>query len=641
MQQGNIKKRTTKFSILIIVYVLLLFAFTPLYAQIDDAANEQKYEMALQAIENDDYLLASSLLTELGGYKDCLTQLYNYRTERINTARQYSSEKKYTEAYAILTPMEGVYEADYLLAEVQKADKYDQALIAVEYDDYPKASELFNEIGNYSDSYTLFYNYKNDRVNRAKQFASEQNYSEAYAILAPMEGVYEADYALAQIQNEDKYGQALSAIDRDDYQKASELLTEISSYKDSYSLLYNYRNERINKAKDLAAGNHYQEAYAILTPMEGVYEADYALDQIQNEDKYNQALTAIDNADYTTAIQMLTELGYYKDSLTQLNSIQTTCRTVATERIKQNDYDFALNNADILDNSNFMMFLNNLLPEEASNFLRLMGQEKLTSVFSRQDIYNKIQLLNFMGKEVGTVFLSKLAPAETITLFNSLSITDSAAYLSSMEPVSAIAVLDSMDKYTAVYYISAMENEAAGKLFENMTAEKTAEIFNLMSIDTVSLAIKNWKESDRINVFKLMDHDRVRNIYAKLDLPKCISLSQTAYTLAEDGKGKLTAKLTDSSINWDEVTVNQTNDYVASLTDPGVEGPGVFTANVSANYPGMMQITFESIYGRVLSDTITVSVLTNTPVPSQGGYLGSVGTTDNTNGISGYSGTSG
>ena len=119
-----------------------------------------------------------------------------------------------------------------------------------------------------------------------------------------------------------------------------------------------------------------------------------------------------------------------------------------------------------------------------------------------------------------------------------------------------------------------MENDAAGKLFENMTAEKTAEIFNLMSIDTVSLAIKNWKESDLITVFKLMDHDRVRNIYAKLDLPKCISLSQTVYTLAEDGKGKLTATLTDSSINWDEVTVNQTNDYVASLTDPRCRGSG-------------------------------------------------------------------
>ena len=231
MTYYNTKQSEKIFILLIISMFLSLWSFGTVTAQILDAeANEQKYTMALQAIENDDYPLASSLLTELGGYKDSLGQLYNYRTQRINNARSLGDEKKYTEAYNILTVMEGVYEADYLLKEIQKADKYDQALIAVELDDYLKASELFNDIGNYSDSYTRFYNYKNERINTAKQLASEKRYSEAYAILTPMEGVYEADYVLTQIKNEDKYAQALLAIEQDDYATVSDLLTEISGY---------------------------------------------------------------------------------------------------------------------------------------------------------------------------------------------------------------------------------------------------------------------------------------------------------------------------------------------------------------------------------------------------------------------------
>ena len=577
--------------------------------------NEDQYASAMIAIDEDDYETANKILTEIANFKDSTYQLNAYRTARINAAKNAASEKKYEDAYQILNVMVGYAEADRVLSDIKNAELYDKALSFIELDSYEDAVTILTELKAYKDSNTQLYNYRLSRINRAKTLASEKNYAGAYEILETMSDSTEATRLLADIHNQEDYASALTAIEHDDYELAVKILTGLGYFKDSQTKLQTYRTSRITSAKNLANDGNYESAYSILSEMNDYPEAVKTNETLHKDEQYSKAMALIEMEDYISAKTILEELGTHKNSNSQLYILRTNCRMNAVNKINDGDYSFAVKNIDVLDNTNIIALINSLSAPNAKKLLEELNTAgKLKNIFLGLDPSGRIRILTLMENDNAATFLNTIPSEEIATLFKSMNIQTVVSYLITMDKKKSISILDSLDKSTAIYYINSMKFEDASSVFKAMTDENTATYFKKMTNYSVANIIKDWSETNRIAVFKLMDYSNTKEIYAILNLPKLITTQQTTYYLKEKGKETVKYKLVNSNIDTKIIKLVMTNDIVAKASIPSFSSENVsFTVN--AINPGSVYMQFETIYGRVISDQIVVSVIRNTPTP--------------------------
>ena len=115
----------------------------------------------------------------------------------------------------------------------------------------------------------------------------------------------------AVIIPETKYNKAMDLMEKQEFNKAYEILGSLGDYADAAEQI---RQSKYNRAMALLESKKYNEAYMLLEELGDYNNSD---EQIKKS-KYTRALKLLQDCDYTTAYALLNELGDYSDAYEQL-----------------------------------------------------------------------------------------------------------------------------------------------------------------------------------------------------------------------------------------------------------------------------------------------------------------------------------
>ena len=124
----------------------------PAAVLLKEIQSEEKYESALAAIKNDDYITAVKLIEELDGYSDSQVLLADYQQRRIADANDMATDGDYDGALAILNIMTDCADAQDTITKINNQKIYSVALAYENSADYISAYNTFSEISSYLDS---------------------------------------------------------------------------------------------------------------------------------------------------------------------------------------------------------------------------------------------------------------------------------------------------------------------------------------------------------------------------------------------------------------------------------------------------------------------------------------------------------
>ncbi|MBQ8200152.1 MAG: WG repeat-containing protein [Clostridia bacterium] len=339
------------------------------YSDAAAQAVEMQYQHALSLAAAGKYTESNLTLSAITTYKDSASLIIR------NNADAFFAKGQYSAAYDLYATLDAAYHthaddyaALYANAEVQRTEgKYDDAAAAFsalgKYSDaaaqvtetkYQQAASLAAK-GEYSDANTLLKgisDYKDSTSlivrNNADAFFAKGQYSAAYDLYATLDAAYHthaddyaALYASAEVQRtegkyddaaaafsalgkysdaaaqvtETKYQQAVHLADAGSYKASSALLTVISSYKDSATLI-----KRVQADEAFSKGQ-YADAYAIYITLPQEYHthtADYAslfsqAEALQAEGRYDEAYDLYASlGSYPNVAEKLLEVGVDK-----------------------------------------------------------------------------------------------------------------------------------------------------------------------------------------------------------------------------------------------------------------------------------------------------------------------------------------
>lgn len=140
--------------------------------------------------------------------------------------------------------------------------RYSHALDLIKAEEYNKAYDILENLGDYEDASEQI---KKSKYNRAIDLLDSEKYDEAYLLLQELGDYNNSD----ELIKKSKYDHALKLLEKNDYDTAYTLLNELNNYSD---------------AKDLI-----------------------------NESKYARALTHLDKKEYNKCYALLSELGDYSN----------------------------------------------------------------------------------------------------------------------------------------------------------------------------------------------------------------------------------------------------------------------------------------------------------------------------------------
>lgn len=399
--------------ILAVIAILLYLLFTKFLP-------EQKYNKALQALQNGDVDTAQSLLIELGDFKDAkellVTHFFTPMPSEVpteqpttkpveNTATAVPSTNAEATATPTATPTPTPTAVPTPSAEEMQKKTQAEALALFENNDFEGALSLLQ--GDKAQQSVI--------LNMAEKLLANQEFAMAKKFLTALDDyensktkLQEVDFAQAEAllkagdfaaaktlfatlgefngaQNmltEVDYQQALQLIANKDTETAKNILIAIKEYKDSQLILdelhYAQAEEHMHNGDYAAANALYECIQGYADSQEKAKEATYQL-----------AKQALANEELNTANTLFTELGEYSDSPTQLQNIQYS---KAVKAIENKDYSTALATFQSINSfankqegfANIALTaiencITNNVPENAQAWLNLLaeGEEKL------------------------------------------------------------------------------------------------------------------------------------------------------------------------------------------------------------------------------------------------------------------------
>ncbi len=294
------------------------------------------YDAACEAGDREDYVLAMSLLDNIGYYQDCkrLSSYYSacndlkngnlkealqgfekltgykdseqmlekVRQETYKAAESYLKQEKYAAAYDLFETLGDYSDA----ADRIKASKYERAEKHLQAEEYNKAYELFEEISDYSDSAERILQSKYER---AEKLLKAEQYDAAYEMFNE---IPEYKDAAERIQKS-KYERAVACMNNYDFDGAEKLFGELGNYSDAAEQLNSITTAKLQKqAEDFKAAGRYQEAREIFLQLQDEHNAD--------ECRYLYA-QSIEAKEPWKAYKEFTELGDYQDSAERAKSL--------------------------------------------------------------------------------------------------------------------------------------------------------------------------------------------------------------------------------------------------------------------------------------------------------------------------------
>ena len=146
------KKRKIKLSVLILSVIAVVVAFLIVLNAVIIPNN--KYNQALEYLNNKDYENAYSLLSEVRYYKDSEQLIVN---NKYNQALKYVKNKDYDNAYSLISELEDYDNTKQFVDDI----KYNMALEYLNNEDYINANRILRDLGDYKDSNQLIIDFQN------------------------------------------------------------------------------------------------------------------------------------------------------------------------------------------------------------------------------------------------------------------------------------------------------------------------------------------------------------------------------------------------------------------------------------------------------------------------------------------------
>lgn len=191
------------------------------------------YSMALDLLEQGNYVLAQEMLIKLDDYEDA-RDLAAYAG-----ARQLMTEEKYSEAADVFAALGDVRDARTLAVECQNEAIYKEAMAKRAAGEVDAAAKLFSRIPGVKDADVLGADCRRQAANAKIAAALEkQDWGEALKLLDGDDGKTYPNYDVVRRNclNHVNYAKAKLAMEDKLYYTAFKLLSEIGDYEDAASL---------------------------------------------------------------------------------------------------------------------------------------------------------------------------------------------------------------------------------------------------------------------------------------------------------------------------------------------------------------------------------------------------------------------
>lgn len=303
LKRKKIIKRITILLVVIILVSLAIIGFPKAKAYIEPKIAEYKYNKALTLIEAGQYEEGYEIL--LNGKYDNAEELV--KQSKYDRATALISEKKYEDAYLLLEEIGDSLNAEELL----KQGKYDHALTLVVEKKYEDAYQLFSDLGDYSDAKDQLINAK---LTQATEYQQAGDNDSAIELL---NSINSASIARSSLTDEQKYVAAILYRDCEKYVAATEIFSQLGSYKDSTQQYIACKQERdYVSALDSINLGLYDRALENLEHLSGYKDSDELLKKASyfagikyfNTGVYQHAIAYFETAgDYENAAEKLAE----------------------------------------------------------------------------------------------------------------------------------------------------------------------------------------------------------------------------------------------------------------------------------------------------------------------------------------------
>ncbi len=317
-------------------------AINPIYNQ-HEKDYEDLYNEATRLAGEGKLTEALDIYSSLGSYKDSKAK---HIEVAVSLAKKYESEKDYAKARDVYLSVDMETEAAAAASNMEKEQKYQDARKLMDEQKYNEAASIFFEIADYEDSQVLA---QESKFLEAQTLLNNEEYEQAIAAFESIKDYKDASARIIQAQASQIYSTGdiakaydlYSTIDEgynqhiDEYQglyeaagqkqkdgmlqDAYNLYRSLGSYKDSIEkwktvanlLIEQYQSER-----------QYAQAASIYQDLGMNTAAQKSMEMQGLEDKYQQAMSFLESADYEQAIAIFETIIDYNDVTSRIIQAQ-------------------------------------------------------------------------------------------------------------------------------------------------------------------------------------------------------------------------------------------------------------------------------------------------------------------------------
>jgi tetratricopeptide (TPR) repeat protein len=198
-----------------------------------------------------------------------------------------------------------------------KIKRYNQGADMIESGDYQGAYEVFKELGNYEDSFTMaMYAQRGIGYKNALALMENKEYTSAAETFDGLAGFKDSRDLAAQCRQELAYQRAVALFDAGDYTGAREAFEAMDGFRESKDYITRCGNELASIAynKAIQEGD-YRKALEVLDSGEGSWENEEAMRaECSNHLLYQEATEDLANGLNYTAYKKFLSLGSFLDS---------------------------------------------------------------------------------------------------------------------------------------------------------------------------------------------------------------------------------------------------------------------------------------------------------------------------------------
>ncbi len=356
------KKRRKIFIISAASLALILVSFITVLTTVIIPAN--KYNTAIEYMQNGNYIAAIEILGTIDGYKDSVDKISECQTAikdaEYDAAVDLMDEGKYTDAIAAFEALDGYKDSTAKIEECKvaiKDNEYDTAVALMNDGKYAEAIDAFKVLNRYKDSADKIVEceiaIKDAKYDAAVDLMNDGKYTEAIDAFRALNRYKDSADKIVECEiaiKDAKYDAAIALMDEGKYDEAINTFMTLFGYKDSLNKIAEckraIKDAEYDSAIDLMDEGKYTEAIDAFKTLNGhkdsadkIVECEMAI----KDAKYDAAVDLMDEGKYTEAISAFEALEGHKDSADKIEECERELSDINFASNFNVGFDSALN----------------------------------------------------------------------------------------------------------------------------------------------------------------------------------------------------------------------------------------------------------------------------------------------------------